>query len=149
MTPSLPAAPLGCPLTPRQFAVLAQVADGRTYEQIARALGVSRSTIRTHAHSACRRLGVRTPVQAVGQLFRQGWVEAPPSPGHRPPPVTHFQRAYLDAFDQHLRCGSARSRRTMRIALYGARNEAGLEPALDRPPGRDPLLRLLADIVAI
>jgi DNA-binding CsgD family transcriptional regulator len=138
--------PADCPLTSRQFAVLCQLARGKTYKQIGASLGITHSTIGSHVHAAYQRLDVSNSRQAVVHVLRQGWLGWVPEPVEPSVPLSHFQRAYLGAFDAHLRTQGAQSRRAMRIALYGARNEAGLEPKLDRPPGRDPLERILAAV---
>ena len=142
--------PDGCPLTPRQFAILCALANGKTVKQVALSMGVAASTIRTHMHHAYRRLGVTCDTQAVGHLLRSGWLGSG-TPAPRPSlPLSHFQRAYLAAFDEHLQTHGDQSRRAMRIALYGARNEAGLEPNIEYRPGREePLDRLLGAIGAV
>jgi DNA-binding CsgD family transcriptional regulator len=146
MTAAVHTVPTDCPLTPRQFAVICHLAGGKSYKQIAASLGITHSTIGSHVHEAYRRLGVSNNRQAVAHVLRKGWLGWVPAPAEPAVPLSHFQRAYLAAFDAHLRTGGAQSRRAMRIALYGARNEAGLEPNVDRPVGRDPLERIVAAI---
>jgi DNA-binding CsgD family transcriptional regulator len=138
--------PFDCPLTPAQFDTLCEIADGKTYKQVAHAHGVSASTVRDHVYLAYRRLGVSCQKQAISMMLRNGWLGWHPPRPDPPARLTPFQHAYLKAFDEHLATGSARSRRAMRIALYGVRNEAGLGPIAAQRPGRDPMERLVAAI---
>jgi putative nucleotidyltransferase with HDIG domain len=62
------------PLTTRQTAVLRLLAHGKRYKQIAAELGLSPSTIRSHLHSAYRRLGVSDRAQAVLLATERGWI---------------------------------------------------------------------------
>lgn len=55
-------------LTPRQRQVLAGLARGKLRKQIARELGISEATVKTHIANACRRLGVATRAEAVARL---------------------------------------------------------------------------------
>ncbi len=56
-------------LTPRQRELLSLVAAGRTNTQIARALGVSPATVRTHLEHVYARLGVSSRTAAVTRAF--------------------------------------------------------------------------------
>ncbi len=56
-------------LTPRQWQVLELLAAGLTNGQIARRLGVSEGTVRTHLENIYRRLGVTSRTAAVGRAF--------------------------------------------------------------------------------
>jgi DNA-binding CsgD family transcriptional regulator len=61
-----------CPaprLTPRQRELLSLVAAGRTNTQIARSLGVSPATVRTHLEHIYARLGVSSRTAAVTRAF--------------------------------------------------------------------------------
>jgi DNA-binding response OmpR family regulator len=58
-------------LTPRQLDVARLLAEGRTNQEIAEALGTSFYTARNHAEQVLRRLGVASRA-AVGALFFEG-----------------------------------------------------------------------------
>ncbi len=57
------------PLTGAQRAVLELVRDGLTNRQIARALGITEATVRTHLQHAYEALGVNNRVAAVAAAF--------------------------------------------------------------------------------
>jgi DNA-binding CsgD family transcriptional regulator len=145
--PAVPrSVPPDCPLTRRQWAALSAVCEGLTQKQTARRLGVEVSTVRSLLHGAYRALDVRTAVQAALVAIHAGWLgaAATPEPDEQ---ITPFQRAYLAAFDDHLRTGSSRSRATMRIALYGARHAVGLTPRPEQEPERDGLDRVVGALL--
>ncbi len=54
-------------LTPRQRQVLAALARGRQTKEIARDLGVSEATVKTHLARARERLGAATRAEAVAR----------------------------------------------------------------------------------
>jgi DNA-binding CsgD family transcriptional regulator len=56
-------------LTPRQTDLLRHVADGHTNAQIARRLGLSEGTVRTHLENIYERLGVSSRTAAVLRAF--------------------------------------------------------------------------------
>jgi DNA-binding CsgD family transcriptional regulator len=62
-------------LTPRQRELLALVAAGRTNGQIARHLGISEGTVRTHMENIFERLGVTSRAAAVVRAFPHGYAE--------------------------------------------------------------------------
>jgi DNA-binding NarL/FixJ family response regulator len=62
------------PLTPRETAVLAQVAAGRSNKEIARALGISDQTVKNHITAHLRKLAVEDRTQAVLLALRRGWI---------------------------------------------------------------------------
>jgi putative nucleotidyltransferase with HDIG domain len=62
------------PLTPMQQKVLAGLADGKTYKQIAATLSVSESTVRTHLHNIYGKLDVMDRAQAVLLAAERGWI---------------------------------------------------------------------------
>jgi putative nucleotidyltransferase with HDIG domain len=70
--PTRPAEP--SPLTRAQEQVLRGLAEGKVYKEIARDLGLSTSTVRSHCHGAYRRLGVADRSQAVLQATSRGWI---------------------------------------------------------------------------
>lgn len=57
-------------LTPRQRQVLAGIARGRQTKEIARELGVSEATVKTHLARACARLGAANRAEAVARFVR-------------------------------------------------------------------------------
>jgi DNA-binding CsgD family transcriptional regulator len=56
-------------LTPRQWELLRLVAGGRTNMQIARRLGISEGTVRSHLEAIYTRLGVSSRTAAVARAF--------------------------------------------------------------------------------
>jgi len=77
-------------LTPRQNDLMRLLAAGCTNTQIARQLGISEGTVRTHLENIYERLGVSSRAAAVirafpDQLARRG---NPPAPGHSASPVS-------------------------------------------------------------
>ena len=52
-------------LTPREREILALLAQGRLYKEIAGDLGISTSTVRAHLHSVYGKLGVASRTLAV------------------------------------------------------------------------------------
>lgn len=67
---------LADPLTPRQVAVLALLAEGQSNKQIARELGISDVTVKVHITAILRKLGVSTRAQAI-VAFQRGGLTAP------------------------------------------------------------------------
>jgi DNA-binding NarL/FixJ family response regulator len=59
-------------LTVREREVLALVADGRSNREIARALGVSEKTVKTHVSAVLAKLGVADRTQAALLAVREG-----------------------------------------------------------------------------
>ncbi|MDN3238228.1 response regulator [Glycomyces tritici] len=66
---SSPSAPA---LTPRESQVLGLIAKGQTNRQIARALGVSEKTVKTHVTNLLRRIGAADRTQAALWAVRHG-----------------------------------------------------------------------------
>lgn len=64
-----------CPLTRRQLELIRALGQGRQYKEIAKDLGLSPSTIRSHLHFAYERLGVSDRAQAVLMAASRGWIE--------------------------------------------------------------------------
>jgi DNA-binding CsgD family transcriptional regulator len=93
--------PLGCPLHSRQWNALRLTAQGVPCLDVAHAMGVTVSTIRTTLHHAYRALHVHTAAQAVAACWEAGWMDpvGVPWADRR---VTAAQRLYLDAFDRFL-----------------------------------------------
>ncbi|MEA2247897.1 MAG: two-component system, NarL family, nitrate/nitrite response regulator NarL [Solirubrobacteraceae bacterium] len=67
------------PLTPRQVEILNHMARGEARPEIARALGVSESTVRSHTKELYKRLGVNERAHAVAVAIRDSII-MPPSP---------------------------------------------------------------------
>jgi DNA-binding NarL/FixJ family response regulator len=64
-------------LTPRQWNVLRLVASGNTNIQIARRLGISEGTVRTHLENIYEGLQVSSRTAAVTPVFPDGVVQGP------------------------------------------------------------------------
>jgi DNA-binding NarL/FixJ family response regulator len=62
------------PLTPRDRAILACVAQGSTNEQIAHELGHSISTVKAHLAALYERVGASDRASALAVCFRRGWI---------------------------------------------------------------------------
>ncbi|MFM9108716.1 MAG: LuxR C-terminal-related transcriptional regulator, partial [Chloroflexota bacterium] len=62
------------PLTPRETAILARMADARTTQEIAAELGISALTVRDHAVQVYRKLGVGDRRTAVEVARAAGWL---------------------------------------------------------------------------
>jgi DNA-binding CsgD family transcriptional regulator len=69
-------------LTPRELEILREAALGRRNDDIARALGMSRHTVRTHVQNILTKLGVHSKLEAVLVAIRYGRV-APLAPSGR------------------------------------------------------------------
>ena len=63
-----------CPLSVREVDALRGLAEGKVYKQIARELGLSVSTIRTHLHNVYRKIGAVDRAQAVLIARDKGWI---------------------------------------------------------------------------
>ena len=61
-------------LTPRQAAVLAYLARGYSTDDMAKAMGVSRETVRNHVRGLLRALGVHSRLEAVTTAHMRGLV---------------------------------------------------------------------------
>lgn len=62
-------------LTDREWQVMGCIMEGRSTDQIASALGVRRSTARTHVQNLLAKLGVHTRLQAAALMTAQGSAE--------------------------------------------------------------------------
>jgi len=62
------------PMTEREYEVVRLLATGKTYKQVAGALGVSQSTVRNHLHNVYSKLGVIDRAQAVIVCRENGWI---------------------------------------------------------------------------
>jgi len=63
-----------CPLSGRELGVLQRLAEGEVYKQIAHALTLSTSTVRTHLHNIYGKLGAVDRAQAVLIATERGWL---------------------------------------------------------------------------
>ena len=57
-------------LTPRELEILQLIVDGHTNQQIARTLGISEKTVKTHCSRLFQRLGVSDRTQAAVWAMR-------------------------------------------------------------------------------
>jgi PAS domain S-box-containing protein len=73
-----PPATTDLPLTERQLEVLQLLAEGKSTQQIADELVLSKTTVRNHIAHLMANLGVHTRVQAVIAASRAGLVHLPP-----------------------------------------------------------------------
>jgi putative nucleotidyltransferase with HDIG domain len=62
------------PLTAGEHRVVAELAKGRVYKEIAAELGLSVSTVRTHLYNTYRKLGVSDRAQAILLAKENGWI---------------------------------------------------------------------------
>jgi DNA-binding NarL/FixJ family response regulator len=62
-------------LTPRELEILQHMADGDTPETIARDLGMSKHTLRTHTQNVLTKLGVHSKLDAIVAAIRYGKVQ--------------------------------------------------------------------------
>jgi DNA-binding CsgD family transcriptional regulator len=150
MPPSSRPAFAGCVLTRRELDALKQLARGLSYAQAARELGCSTSTVRSLLHTAYKRLGVSTIVQALAVCTDVGWLDFVPNDGEvvelADRRVTWAQRLYLEAFDQALRAGDdaaeiERTRVLRDAAVTGMFKEVDKERPW-RAMANDPLERI-------
>jgi DNA-binding CsgD family transcriptional regulator len=58
-------------LTQRELSVLKIASEGRTADEIARALGLGMETVRSHLKNARTKLGARNSAHAVAEAMRQ------------------------------------------------------------------------------
>ncbi|MEA2268886.1 MAG: hypothetical protein QOC64_1496 [Solirubrobacteraceae bacterium] len=65
------------PLTERQMEILSRMARGEARPEIARALGVSESTVRSHTKELYKRLGVNERAHAVAVALRDSVIMPP------------------------------------------------------------------------
>jgi len=63
------------PLSKRESEILQKVAYGSTTKQVARELGISPHTVKTHLERIFEKLGANDRAQAVAIALRQGLVD--------------------------------------------------------------------------
>jgi DNA-binding CsgD family transcriptional regulator len=101
---------LDCPLAQLELEVLRWAAHGMTVKEIERRVGVESATVRTHLRRVRQKLAVNTTTQAVVACIDAGWLDAvtegPTLLRFADTRVTAAQRAYLTAFDLHLKAGN-------------------------------------------
>lgn len=68
------------PLTPRELAVLQELALGRDQHAVAQQLKMSPNTVRTHVQNILSKLDVHSKLEAVSRGFREGWIRIPQEP---------------------------------------------------------------------
>jgi two-component system nitrate/nitrite response regulator NarL len=64
-------------LTPRERAVVAQLLNGRTNDEIASALGITTRTVEAHLSRLFERLGIGSRTELATRALREGWLEVP------------------------------------------------------------------------
>jgi two-component system response regulator DegU len=64
-------------LSEREWAVLQLLAEGKSTREIGQALFISEKTVKNHATSLFRKLGVEGRTQAVLEAIRRGWIRMP------------------------------------------------------------------------
>lgn len=69
-------------LTPKQLAVLGEVAKGATHAETGERLGLTKRAVLSHMQRVAHRMGVRTGTQAVALVLR-GQVQVQPKQGKR------------------------------------------------------------------
>ena len=62
------------PLTAREMEILQFITKGASNKEIARALGISRQTVKNHMSSILRKLAVNDRTQAAVLALRRGWI---------------------------------------------------------------------------
>jgi len=62
------------PLSPREMEILHYITKGASNKEIARALGISRQTVKNHMSSILRKLAVNDRTQAAVLALRRGWI---------------------------------------------------------------------------
>lgn len=62
-------------VTPRQLECLRWAGEGKSSVDIGSILDISAATVNEHIADACRRLKVRTRIQAIVEAYRRGWLE--------------------------------------------------------------------------
>lgn len=71
---STPAPPVDSPLSPREQHVLALLARGLSNKELARELGVSANTVKTHLANLYDKLGARRRTEAIAAARRLGLI---------------------------------------------------------------------------
>ena len=69
------------PLSPRDRRLVEQLLDGRTNDEIAVALGVTRKGIEAHLARLFERFGVESRTELAVRAEREGWLGVPTKPG--------------------------------------------------------------------
>lgn len=74
--PQQPQAPTS-PLTPKELVVLRELARGHDNEMVARTLGLSPNTVRTHVQNILAKINVHSKLEAVSRALQEGWITLP------------------------------------------------------------------------
>jgi DNA-binding CsgD family transcriptional regulator len=69
--------PADCPLSDREYEVVRLLAAGDSYEDAARTIGASPSSLRTHVFNANRKTGSNSAAQLVARCYLCGWLPVP------------------------------------------------------------------------
>ena len=70
----IPVQPGELPLTAREMEVLRMACDGRSYEEIAAALCISKNTVSHHIQSITGKMGFERTFELVSYVIRNGWL---------------------------------------------------------------------------
>jgi len=74
---SAPSGAKAAGLTEREIAILTELAQGRSNDEIARALWVTQQTVKFHLTNIYRKLGVKNRTEATRAAYRLGLAESP------------------------------------------------------------------------
>jgi DNA-binding CsgD family transcriptional regulator len=143
--PRVPLSLSANPITPAELRVLRYMTTHLNYAEIAQELSVSRNTVKTHAISTYRKLGVSSRSAAVVAARHLGLLDAtvrqpPTSPPRRratdaPPRVLHLIRSAEDDADAGRRDNSVSLTAQERLLLLRVLADArAARSALDQGP---------------
>ncbi len=59
-------------MSPEKLGILRQIADGRSYKEIASDVGTTEQVIKNIIHILCRRNGAQNRVNLIAMAFRKG-----------------------------------------------------------------------------
>ena len=69
--------PPASPLTPKELVVLRELALGHDNESVAKTLGLSPNTVRTHVQNILAKIKVHSKLEAVSKALQEGWISLP------------------------------------------------------------------------
>ena len=80
---------ISCPLSKREYEIVALLTDGYAALNIAARLNLSHATVRNHIQNALRKLEVHSQVEVVALALRRGWVDRREPRWKTPPAARH------------------------------------------------------------